>query len=68
MDANDKKGKDTNLQKFLSKDNLLDAHEQLHHHYTPPNTHQRGQEQIDYVFTTPALAPSLLSAGFLQFN
>jgi hypothetical protein len=27
MDANDKKGNDTNLQKFLDKHNLLDAHE-----------------------------------------
>ena len=68
MDANDKKGGDTNLQKFLNKHDLMDAHEQLHHHCTPPNTHQQGQEQIDYVFITPALAPALLSAGFLQFN
>eukprot|EP00957_Ditylum_brightwellii_P106749 8144076-Ditylum_brightwellii.AAC.1 len=68
MDANDKKGGDTNLQKFLNKHDLMDAHEQLHHHCTPPNTHQRGQEQINYVFITPALAQALLSAGFLQFN
>eukprot|EP00957_Ditylum_brightwellii_P045312 3434896-Ditylum_brightwellii.AAC.1 len=62
MDANDKKGNNTNLQNFLDKHDLLDAHKQLHHHCTPPNTHQRGQEQIDYVFITPALAPALLSA------
>ena len=40
MDTNDKKGGDTNLQKFLNKHDLMDAHEQLHHHCTPPNTHQ----------------------------
>eukprot|EP00957_Ditylum_brightwellii_P074709 5678700-Ditylum_brightwellii.AAC.1 len=61
MDANDKKGGDTNLQKFLNNHDLLDAHEQLHHHCTPLNTQQRKQEQIDYVFITPALAPALLS-------
>eukprot|EP00957_Ditylum_brightwellii_P059824 4541628-Ditylum_brightwellii.AAC.1 len=62
MNANDKKGNDTNFQKFLDKHDLLDAQEQLHHHCTPLNTHQRGQGQIDYVFITPALAPALLSA------
>eukprot|EP00957_Ditylum_brightwellii_P036477 2762763-Ditylum_brightwellii.AAC.1 len=68
MEANDKKGGDTKLQKFLNKHDLMDAHEQLHHHCTPLNTHQWGQEQINYVFITSALAPALLSAGFLQFN
>eukprot|EP00957_Ditylum_brightwellii_P148794 11327869-Ditylum_brightwellii.AAC.1 len=65
MDANDKKGGDTNLQKLLNKHDLMDAHKQLHHHYTQPNTYQRGQEQINYVFITPALALALLSAGHI---
>eukprot|EP00957_Ditylum_brightwellii_P066452 5044764-Ditylum_brightwellii.AAC.1 len=68
MDTNDIKGGDTNLQKFLIKHDRIDAHEQLHHHCTPPNTHQCRQEQIDYIFITPALAPALPSARFLQFN
>jgi hypothetical protein len=63
MDANNDNQDQSDLRRFLRQNDLVDVFG-----VTPPNTYQRGDKCIDYIFITPALIPALQSTGFLTFN
>eukprot|EP00957_Ditylum_brightwellii_P136790 10431024-Ditylum_brightwellii.AAC.1 len=68
MDANDGNQASSDFQKFHRQNNLVDVFTHLHPRATPPHTYQRGNNQIDYIFITPAAIPALRSTGYLPFN
>eukprot|EP00957_Ditylum_brightwellii_P212341 15367193-Ditylum_brightwellii.AAC.5 len=68
MDSNDDNKTTSDVQKFHCQNNLVDVFTHLHPRATPPHKYQCGNNQINYIFITPAMVPALRSTGYLPFN
>eukprot|EP00957_Ditylum_brightwellii_P101954 7770727-Ditylum_brightwellii.AAC.1 len=68
MDANNNDQVQSDFRRFYRQNDLVDVFAHLHPGTTPPNTYQRGERHIDYIFITLALIPALCATGFLPFN
>eukprot|EP00957_Ditylum_brightwellii_P072581 5515762-Ditylum_brightwellii.AAC.1 len=68
MDANNDDQVQSDFRRLYCQNDLVDVFAHLHPGITQPNTYQRGDNRIDYIFITPALKPALRSTGFLPFN
>eukprot|EP00957_Ditylum_brightwellii_P197658 15058318-Ditylum_brightwellii.AAC.1 len=58
----------TDLHTFLIENEFVGAFCHLHPDANPPNTYQRSENRLDYIFITPALTPALKTVRFLLFN
>eukprot|EP00957_Ditylum_brightwellii_P012937 977357-Ditylum_brightwellii.AAC.1 len=68
MDANEEDSPTAELRQIMSSLNLIDVHNHLHDKNPAPTTYQRGTQQLDFLFISPGILPSLLTAGFLPYN
>jgi hypothetical protein len=70
-DANEAASQESNesgVQRVLEECSLVDAHSLMHPTLTPPATHCNGSQQIDYIFISPELIPSVRSSCILKFH
>eukprot|EP00957_Ditylum_brightwellii_P086203 6559064-Ditylum_brightwellii.AAC.1 len=67
-DANEVDTPGSALQKFINKNDLVNAFADKHPTATPLHTYQRNNNRLDYIFATPALLPSITAVGFFPFN
>jgi len=71
IDANENSSTNSDISNFARDNNLLDitSHQHLEHEQSPPpNTHNRGQQQIDYIFGTANVALHTKDSGITKFN
>eukprot|EP00957_Ditylum_brightwellii_P005405 412221-Ditylum_brightwellii.AAC.1 len=68
MDANEVDTPGSALQKFINKNDMVDAFANKHPNVTSPHTYQRRGNMLDYISVTPALLPCITAVSFLPFN
>eukprot|EP00957_Ditylum_brightwellii_P139610 10640863-Ditylum_brightwellii.AAC.1 len=58
INANETDEVTSNIHKFLTDTDLVNAFRHAHPNVTPPNTFQRSDNCLDYIFITPAIIPA----------
>eukprot|EP00957_Ditylum_brightwellii_P148183 11282846-Ditylum_brightwellii.AAC.3 len=68
MDVNEEDSPAAEIQQLACQLDLINAHHHLHGNERAPTTYKWGHHQLDFLFITPGILPSLMAAGFLPFN
>eukprot|EP00957_Ditylum_brightwellii_P045943 3485328-Ditylum_brightwellii.AAC.1 len=68
MDVNEEDSPEAEIKQLMQRLDMIDVHNYLHGETKAPSTYQRGKNQLDFIFITSGILPSLLTAEFLQFN
>jgi hypothetical protein len=61
-------GRDSGVNQVLFECGLVDVHFAKHPSLEPPATHCNGSTQIEYVFISPELLPSITATSILEFH
>eukprot|EP00957_Ditylum_brightwellii_P135276 10314866-Ditylum_brightwellii.AAC.1 len=68
IDVNEEDSPDVEIQQLACQLDLIDAHQHLRGTERAPATYKRGHHQLDFLFITPGILPSLMAARFLPYN
>eukprot|EP00957_Ditylum_brightwellii_P037022 2803047-Ditylum_brightwellii.AAC.1 len=62
MDVNEEGSPKSEIKQLIRCLYMIDVHNHLHGEAKVPSTYQQGKNQLDYIFITSGILPSLLTA------